>query len=83
MTNKRIFRPAWMVAAATGLLLAALNALGPIPAAGSDSRSSEPAADGAAVSDTGSDDGKRYRRLSTQRLRHSLRMPFFSFQPLG
>lgn len=83
MTIKQCFRPTWVAATATGLLLAVLNALGSIPTAQSDARSNLPAASSAPLSDIDTDGSQRHRRLSTHRLRHSLRMPFFSFQPLG
>ncbi|HRO62876.1 hypothetical protein [Thermomonas sp.] len=81
MTIKQFFRPA-LAATAVGLLLVTLNALGSDPGSGSDASSDLPTAAGAAASDL-RPDGDPPRRLSAHRLRHSLRMPFFSFQPLG
>lgn len=83
MKIKQFFRATWIAATATGLLLAALNALGSIPTAQSDAQSNYPAASSASLSDIDTDGSQRHRRLSSHRLRHSLRMPFFSFQPLG
>lgn len=83
MTIKQVFRPAWMATTAVGLLLVSLNVLGAFSKSESGVQTRLPTATDTSGSDTSADDGQPPRRLTTRHFRHSLRMPFFSFQPLG
>lgn len=81
LTFQQFIRPT-LTATAAGLLLLTLGALGAFarPASAADGG---PAAAGAASSQIHADSAVPTQRQPVRRLRHSLRMPFFSFQPLG
>lgn len=81
MVSRRLTRSAAVVLALAIMLLAGLQAAG-LPAQPRATPAGNPAA--APVADAAADTtAKPAHRFRVNRLRHSLRMPFFSFQPLG
>ena len=83
MTRNQRLHPMLVSATLAAILLTAMHAFAASAEPESASRSS--AADVDAIPTTSPDAATRRppRRLSSHSFRHSLRMPFFSFQPLG
>lgn len=85
MTRKQRLQPMLASATLVAILLAAVHAFGASAETAADAHSSVgiPAADASMPANPDGVSNRSPRRLTSHHLRHSLRMPFFSFQPLG
>ena len=85
MTRKQRIQPVLASATLAAILLTAMHAFAASAEPESASRPSASTADVDAIPTTSPDatTHRSPRRLSSHQFRHSLRMPFFSFQPLG